>query len=81
MDAKVKAVGNVVAAHMNHIAELFNDGVKLTVLVRTSDDPEGDLLITNDDPDKIINAIAQSKSREGVQTETPQETLSRRLGL
>jgi len=50
-----------VADHLDKIKSYFKPGVKITVLVRTEDDPEGkrDFMMGDDDPQQAMNMIAR----------------------
>lgn len=55
----LEEVQDEVAAHMDDIAQCFKPGVKVTVLVRTPNYPDRDFLMTNDEPDRIIEAVVR----------------------
>lgn len=58
-------VQDIVAEHMDEILKLFKPGKKITVLVRTPDDPEGryDFMMGDDDPQELLNMLARCKAR------------------
>lgn len=45
--------------HMDVIRSYFKPGVKVTVMVRSENDPEGrrDFMLTDDDPQELISMI------------------------
>ena len=50
-----------VADKMDEILSCFKPGRKITVLVRTPDEPTQDFLMTSDDPDQVIAALERRK--------------------
>lgn len=46
-----------------HVAPLFKDGVKLTLIARTPSNNEADVLITNDTLDGISAILGRTKKR------------------
>jgi hypothetical protein len=50
-----------VADHLDKIKSYFKPGVKITVLVRTEGDPEGerDFMMGDDSPQEAMNMIAR----------------------
>lgn len=59
MSEKLEHATNVVAACMDAINELFVNDVKITVLVRTPDNPRADFMLTNDEPEEAIAMITR----------------------
>ena len=59
-----------IAALMDEILSHFKPGRKITVLVRTPDNPDGDFCMTNDDlreiPAMIERRLATGKTADGV---------------
>lgn len=58
---------------LDRIADRFTGDVKLSLIVRTSDTPDGSLYLTNDETEKVIAAIHQrdSKSKFVFEKEKP----------
>jgi hypothetical protein len=54
-----------VAAQLEQIEKFFVAGSKVTLLVRQADDPEADVLLTNDDLAEVANAIVRARLRGG----------------
>jgi hypothetical protein len=50
-----------VAEHLDKIRSYFKPGVKVTILVRSTNDPEGrrDFMMGDDDPQEAMNMIAR----------------------
>jgi hypothetical protein len=75
----VQRVGRVIGEHLAEIAPLFKEGVKLTLLARCPDAPDGtrDLVLTNDTLGAAITALTtrhREESSRWTQTEK-QETV------
>lgn len=50
---------------MTEFAKNFKDGAKLTLIVRNPNfGPDADVIVTNDDCDKVIAAVQRLKMRE-----------------
>jgi len=60
-DPKVQNLRRAASLHLLDIADLFNTPVKLALVVRNPDFPDGsrDVFISDDDPDAVIAAIRQ----------------------
>lgn len=52
-------VSQLVAEHMDEILALFKPGKKITVLVRSPDNPEGDFCLSNDDLTEVAAMVAR----------------------
>ena len=57
--AEALSVGEQIGDHMAEIVQLFKPGVKITVVVRTPDYPDGsrDMILTSDTFDRVIAAL------------------------
>jgi hypothetical protein len=57
----LEETNEAVAEHMDKIVSYFKPGVKIMVLVRTENDPEGkrDFMMGNDSPQEAMNMIAR----------------------
>jgi len=60
-DPKVQNLRRAASLHLLDIADLFNTPVRLALIVRNPDFPDGsrDVYISDDDPDAVIAAIRQ----------------------
>ena len=47
-----------IQGHLEQIEKLFNRPVKITILVRTSDTVEGNVLLTNDTLQTVVEQLA-----------------------
>jgi len=52
-------VSRLVAAHMDQILSYFKPGKKITVLVRSTDNPEGDFCLSNEDLTEVTAMVAR----------------------
>lgn len=52
-----------ISGHMDRILSVFKPGARITVIVRTPDNNEGDLLLTNDSLTEAVAVIERSKTR------------------
>ncbi|MGA0610050.1 hypothetical protein [Caldimonas sp. KR1-144] len=50
-----------------YVEPLFKPGTKLTIIARTPDNNEADILVSSDDLDAVIALIERSKHREPIQ--------------
>ena len=57
-------VSEIVGDYMDRIVKLFKPGKKITVLVRTPGDDHGqfDFMMSDDDPQELLNMIARRKA-------------------
>jgi len=53
-----------ISNYLNKIEKLFAPYCKVTFLMRNPKEEDGDLLMTNDDLDKVIAAITQLQKQE-----------------
>lgn len=60
----LEEVQDEVAVHMDDIVKMFKPGAKVTVLVRFPGFPERDFLMTSDDTDGIIEAVARRQQAD-----------------
>jgi arginine decarboxylase-like protein len=58
LSEKLVNVHMAIQNHLGQIEELFNKPVKITIIVRTSDDAEGNILLTNDTLRDVIGQLA-----------------------
>jgi len=49
--------------HLDHIQKLLPDNYKITLLARTDECPDGDILLTIDDLGRVMAAIHRMKGR------------------
>ncbi|MBJ6722401.1 hypothetical protein I2750_19565 [Bacillus sp. PR5] len=56
---EIEMVSKLVADHMDQILSYFKPGKKITVLVRSPDNPDGDFCLTNDDLTEVTAMIAR----------------------
>ena len=60
----VQIVRDQIAIHMGEIAKLFLPGIMITVICRMPDDPEREMMLSNeDDYSEIQKAVERSKDR------------------
>lgn len=50
----------------HHVAPIFKAGTRLTIIARTPDNNEADVLVSDDDIDSILALLERSKSRKPV---------------
>ncbi|MBO3760391.1 hypothetical protein [Ciceribacter sp. L1K22] len=62
MTEQLRRVQSVVADHMDDIAAYFKSGAKITVLVRTPDNPEADFCMTSDDLTEVVAMVERRRS-------------------
>lgn len=62
MTTPLQNVKGKIAKHLQEIAGYFNNA-KVTVVIRTLDIKNGDLVMTDDDLDKVVEAIKVLKNR------------------
>jgi hypothetical protein len=62
----VVRIGDRIASMLNEIAVFFKPGIKITFLARVTGNPEGDMLISNDDLGEIRAALQRSETREAI---------------
>lgn len=55
-------VGTKISHHLNRIAELFKNP-KITLVVRSPDLPDGDLIMTHDDLGEVIASLERTWGR------------------
>jgi hypothetical protein len=55
---------NEISDHLDQIKKLFNKPVKATIIVRTSDDVDGMILLTDDNLETVMGQIALMAMRE-----------------
>lgn len=55
---KLVALHNQISSHMEEIENLFNRPVKITVIVRTSNEVEGNVVLTSDTLRDVIGQLA-----------------------
>lgn len=65
----LQRVGDIASAHLATIAQMFNPPVHLTLVVRSPELPDGDMVLTDDDLDLAIGAIENLKLRPGTHTD------------
>lgn len=53
----LQALQEYVADCMDRILSVFKEGVLITVIIRTPNEPTRDFLMTSDDPAEVINLI------------------------
>jgi hypothetical protein len=53
-----------IANHCGQVARLFRPGVKVTILVRSPAEGDADVLVTDDQIDAAIAALAKLKEQE-----------------
>jgi hypothetical protein len=58
LSEKLVNVHMAIQNHLGQIEELFNKPVKITIIVRTSDDAEGNIVLTNDTLRDVIGQLA-----------------------
>lgn len=68
-DPVVREVGYQIGGYMERIAKLFKPGVKLTMVARRPETPDGsqDMVLTDDDLDRVIAALEIRKAEESPQ--------------
>jgi len=52
----------VISEHLEEIERLFKVPVKVTIIIRTSDEPEGNVVVTDDDLQTVIGQLAISEN-------------------
>lgn len=64
---KVQSVAEQIGDHMDEILSLFKPGHKITVLVRSPQQPDhsGDLMMTNDTIENAIEALRRRLNPDG----------------
>lgn len=60
MKTKVDQVREIASEKLGEIADLFKEGAKVTLVVRTPGKDDADFILTNDDPAECIRAIRRT---------------------
>jgi len=62
----LEQVREEISDHLDAVKRLFKPGVRVTILVRTPDFPDGsrDLVLTDDDLDAALSALSRRKLKE-----------------
>ncbi len=47
-----------ISAHLNEIKAMFKGPVKVTIIIRTSEEPEGNVVVTEDDLNTVVGQLA-----------------------
>lgn len=64
-DPRVVMAGKKIAAYAEKIEKLFNStDSKVTIIVRPSNNPEEELVVTSDNIDEAIKSLERSKKRD-----------------
>jgi hypothetical protein len=58
LSEKLKNAHFAIQDHLEAIEKLFNREVRITIIVRTSDDAEGNIVLTNDTLKDVIGQLA-----------------------
>lgn len=61
----------VVAGHMDEILTCFKAGAKITVLVRFPDKPTADFMMTDDDPNEVVELIRRRQAETATASSQP----------
>lgn len=59
---KLIALHERVSEHLEEIAKLFNGDVKVTIIIRTSEDVEGIVVLSDDNLETVIGQLAITKN-------------------
>lgn len=61
----------VAAGAMDNILQCFKPGMKITVLVRNPDNPEGDFCLTDDDMAEVALMVERRRAKGRTHSEAP----------
>jgi hypothetical protein len=68
------------AEHCTLIADLFKPGAKVTLLVRNPQLADGDVLVSDDDMNLVIEAIRKLEGKKETALK-PEDVIAHRLGI
>jgi len=63
MKLTLAEVHSEISVHLAEISRLFKNP-KITIIVRAPDQPDGDVILSDDDLDRVIAAIENLKGRD-----------------
>lgn len=62
LNDKLAQLHSRISDHLEEISHYFNGSVKMTLLIRTSDEAEGNVLLSDDDIQTVIDQLTVMKS-------------------